>query len=145
MARHLLAEHPTYGNVSRWLDAASLPVPEGVRDVIGRRLSRLSPAGSRLLEVAAVAGREFRLDVVQTVAGIADDDLEGVLHEAVRAAVVEERTATGPVVTYRFTHALFRQTLYEELLAPRRIRLHQRWHGPWRVHTPHGSTSMPPS
>ncbi len=28
-------------------------------------------------------------------------------------------------MTYRFTHAFFRQTLYEELSAPRRIRLHQ--------------------
>src|SRR4029077_15939103 len=39
--------------------------------------------------------------------------------------IVEERSSAGAVVTYRFTHAFFRQTLYEETIAPRRIRLHQ--------------------
>src|SRR5262249_8981867 len=29
------------------------------------------------------------------------------------------------VLRYRFAHAFFRQTLYEELIAPRRLRLHQ--------------------
>src|SRR5439155_4375765 len=28
-------------------------------------------------------------------------------------------------VRYRFTHAFFRQTLYEEIITPRRLRLHQ--------------------
>ena len=46
------------------------------------------------------------------------------LSEAVGAAVVEERAQLGGV-SYRFQHAFFRQTLYEELIAPRRIRLHQ--------------------
>ena len=42
-------------------------------------------------------------------------------------AVIEERSRAGTVglVRYRFTHAFFRQTLYEELIAPRHIRLHQ--------------------
>ena len=31
----------------------------------------------------------------------------------------------GAVVSFRFTHAFFRQTLYEETIAPRRIRIHQ--------------------
>jgi predicted ATPase len=30
----------------------------------------------------------------------------------------------GAVVSYRFTHALFRQSLYEGMIAPRRDRLH---------------------
>jgi hypothetical protein len=36
---------------------------------------------------------------------------------------VEERFAVGSTVIYRFGHAFFRQVLYEEMLAPRRIRL----------------------
>src|SRR5205814_1939038 len=109
----------------RRLATGSLPIPAGLRDVIGRRLSRLSPTSNRLLAVAAVAGREFRLDVVQQVAGIAEAGLDAALEEATRAAVLEERGVAGPDVTYRFTHAFFRQTLYEELIAPRRIRLHR--------------------
>jgi eukaryotic-like serine/threonine-protein kinase len=99
-------------------------MPEGLRDVIGKRLTFLSPRCNEVLSVAAVIGREFRPDVLQEVSGARDDELFSVLEEAKRAAVIEERTAVGRAVTYRFAHAFFRQTLYEETIAPRRIRLH---------------------
>ena len=100
-------------------------IPEGLLDVIGKRLSRLSQECNNVLGLAAVIGREFPVDVLQRVAGLADDDLFTALEEAKGAAVVEERSAVGAVVSFRFTHAFFRQTLYEETIAPRRIRLHQ--------------------
>ena len=40
--------------------------------------------------------------------------------------MVEEHYAVGAVPSFSFTHAFFRQTLYEENIAPLRIRLHQR-------------------
>src|SRR5207245_8989273 len=43
----------------------------------------------------------------------------------VQVGVLEEQSAIGGSVRYRFSHAFFRQTLYEELSAPRRIQLHQ--------------------
>ena len=46
------------------------------------------------------------------------------LEEAVRVGVVEERSEVGGV-RYRFSHAFFRQNLYEEISAARRIRFHQ--------------------
>jgi tetratricopeptide (TPR) repeat protein len=42
----------------------------------------------------------------------------------VRLSVLEERSQVG-LVRYRFTHAFFRQTLYEEMIAPQRLKLHQ--------------------
>ena len=99
-------------------------MPEGIRDVIGKRLTRLSEECNRFLATAAVVGREFRLDVLQQLTDMTEDDLFAVLEEARSVGVVEER-ATGAVVKYWFTHAFFRQTLYEETIAPRRIRLHQ--------------------
>jgi tetratricopeptide (TPR) repeat protein len=65
------------------------------------------------------------MEVLQKVAGMNDDELFGGLEEARKAAVIEERTGAGAKVNYRFAHAFFRQTLYEEIIAPRRIRLHQ--------------------
>ena len=100
-------------------------IPEGLRDVIGKRLSRLSQECNKVLGLAAVIGREFPVDVLQKVAGLAEDDLFSALEEAKGAAVVEERSAVGAVVSFRFTHAFFRQTLHEETIAPRRIRIHQ--------------------
>ena len=100
-------------------------IPEGLRDVIGKRLSRLSQECNNVLSLASVIGREFPVDVLQKVAALAEDDLFSALEEAKGAAVVEERSSVGGSVGFRFTHAFSRQTLYEETIAPRRIRLHQ--------------------
>jgi tetratricopeptide (TPR) repeat protein len=101
-----------------------MSIPEGLRDVIGRRLSLLGPECNQLLAVASVIGREFALETLKTVAGINEDVFVSGLKEALRLSILEERSQRG-LVRYRFTHAFFRQTLYEEIIAPRRIRLHQ--------------------
>jgi tetratricopeptide (TPR) repeat protein len=106
-------------------DRLATSIPEGLRDVIGKRLSTLSPECNQVLAVASVIGREFRFEVLQKVAGIPEDDLYKAIEEARTVSVIEERTAVGASVTYRFNHAFFRQTLYEEMIAPRRNRLHQ--------------------
>jgi serine/threonine protein kinase/class 3 adenylate cyclase len=98
-------------------------IPEGLRDVIGRRLSRLSPACNRILAVAAVIGRDFPVDVLRTVAAASEEELLAALEEATRVSLIEEMRGQREV-RYRFTHAFFRQTLYEEMIAPRRLRMH---------------------
>ncbi len=112
----------------RWRRTGDTPlemnIPEGLRDVIGKRLSLLSLECNHLLSVASVIGREFALETLKAVAGINEDAFANALKEAVRLSVLEERSQRG-TVHYRFTHAFFRQTLYEEIIAPRRIRLHQ--------------------
>jgi serine/threonine protein kinase len=102
-----------------------MSIPEGLRDVIGKRLSLISKECNQLLSVAAVIGRDFRLEVLNKVSGLTEDEVFSALEEAKKAAVIEERAGVGAAVTYRFAHAFFRQTLYEETIAPRRIRLHQ--------------------
>ncbi|UCB42552.1 MAG: AAA family ATPase [Dehalococcoidales bacterium] len=102
-----------------------LSIPEGLRDVIGRRLSRLSAGCNRVLSTAAVIGREFPLEILHRVAGVPDDEIFTALEEAKASAIIEEHTSVGAAVSYRFMHALIRQTLYEDILAPRRARLHQ--------------------
>ena len=104
----------------------AIRIPDGLRDVIGKRLSRLSTECNDLMRVAAVIGREFGLDVLGPVAGVAEDGLFRSLEEAVTAGLIEERSSVRTGGTYRFAHALFRQTLYEETIAPRRVRLHQK-------------------
>ena len=129
VVRYLAEEGLITREQGRWRATRDTPlemsIPEGLRDVIGKRLTRLSAECNRLLSVAAVIGREFRLKVLERVAGVAEDELITALDEAKRAAVVEERSAVAAAVTCRFAHAFFRQTLYEEIIAPRRIRLHQ--------------------
>ena len=100
-------------------------IPEGLRDGIGKRLSRLSDESNRVLGIAAVIGRDFSLDVLRRVMDVTEEDLFAMLEEAQAAAVIEEQSTVRGAVGFRFAHALFRQTLYEEIFAPRRIRLHQ--------------------
>jgi tetratricopeptide (TPR) repeat protein len=129
VVRYLVEEGVVTREKGQWQAKGETPVemriPDGLRDVIGKRLSSLSESCNKVLLVAAVIGREFRLEVLQKVAGITDEELFKALEEAKKVAVVEERTGAGAAVNYRFAHAFFRQTLYEEIIAPRRIRLHQ--------------------
>jgi class 3 adenylate cyclase/tetratricopeptide (TPR) repeat protein len=101
-----------------------LGIPEGVREVVGRRLSRLGDSTNRLLGVASVIGREFALDLLCTVSDVDEDEALDALEPAINARLVEE--APGAPGRFAFTHALVRSTLADELLTLRRVRLHQR-------------------
>jgi tetratricopeptide (TPR) repeat protein len=133
VVRYIVEEGYVVREAGRWVlaegTAPGTGLPEGLRDVIGKRLSRLSERTNQVLSVAAVIGREFRLDVLQRVVGaghtLTEDELIGALEEAQERAVIEERSAVAGVPIFRFTHAFFRQTLYEEIFAARRIRWHQ--------------------
>jgi class 3 adenylate cyclase len=98
-------------------------IPEGLRDVIGRRLSRLSEECSRVIAIAAIIGRDFAVDVLRSVADVSEDELLAALEEAINVSLIEEMRGQREL-RYRFTHAFFRQTLYEEMIAPRRLRMH---------------------
>jgi class 3 adenylate cyclase len=102
----------------------SLEIPQGVREVVGRRLNQLSEACNQALAVASVIGREFDATALGRVAELPEEPLLESLEEAIAARVVAEvPEARG---RYRFSHALVRETLYEELNTPRRVRLHAR-------------------
>jgi DNA-binding SARP family transcriptional activator len=103
----------------------SMRIPEGVREVIGRRLDRLSDQCNEVLALASVVGREFGLDQLQRLLeDHSEDRLLQLLDEALSARVIEE--ATGAVDRYQFTHTLIQETLADELSLTRRVRLHAR-------------------
>ena len=106
-------------------DSWSVRIPEGVREVIGRRLDRLSERCNEMLTIASVIGREFTLGQLgPLIEDMTDDRLLEVLEEALSARVIEELPRT--VGRYQFTHALIQETLAEELTTTRRVRLHAR-------------------
>ncbi|MCY1139165.1 BTAD domain-containing putative transcriptional regulator [Actinoplanes sp. Pm04-4] len=102
--------------------AAGSGIPAGVREVLRRRIARLPDAVATTLRQVAVLGREADLDVLAAVAGREPDDLLDSLEAAVLAGLLDE-PAPGQV---RFTHALVRDTLYEDTPLLRRARLHTR-------------------
>jgi DNA-binding SARP family transcriptional activator len=102
---------------------ASAPLSAGLRDVIARRVARLPKDAGRVLRVAALMGRDFELDVLESVLDLPDDRVLDALDAAVRAGIlVEVESAPG---RYSFVHALLRTALESELTATRRARLHR--------------------
>src|SRR5262249_47264864 len=84
----------------------SIRIPEGVREVIGKRLNRLSESCNRILTIASVIGREFDFDVLARLADEAtEDQLLQCLEGALDARVIEEMPPPA-VGRYQFTHAL---------------------------------------
>ena len=106
-------------------DSWSVRIPEGVREVIGRRLDRLSERCNETLTIASVIGREFTLaQLSPLIEDMTEDRLLEVLEEALSARVIEELPRM--VGRYQFTHALIQETLSGELTTTRRVRLHAR-------------------
>jgi class 3 adenylate cyclase len=101
-----------------------LGIPDGIRDVIARRLSRLSGDANSVLVAAAVVGREFDVELVGCLVELSIDAILDALDEATATGLVDE-VGHRPG-HYSFTHALVRQTLYGELSITRRVRWHQK-------------------
>lgn len=102
----------------------ALRIPEGIKEVIGQRLNRLSDATNRVLAAASVIGRAFELRLLARL--LDDNDEQGcaqAIEQALQSRVVEALREPGRC---QFAHALFRETLYDEIPGPQRSRLHHR-------------------
>ncbi|WP_406737690.1 AAA family ATPase [Streptomyces sp. NBC_00853] len=97
-------------------------VPEGVRDVLRRRLGRLPEAVVAVLRLAAVAGRESGVEVL---VGAADTDEDGVLG-ALEAGLLAGLLVEPEPGRIRFAHALVRDALLADLSRLRSSRMHGR-------------------
>jgi class 3 adenylate cyclase/tetratricopeptide (TPR) repeat protein len=125
--RHLIEEGKIYhGADGRWTSdrrIRDLGIPESVRAVIGRRLARLSERANRLLGVAATFEGTFRIGVAAAVAELSETEALDAIDEALAAQLARPGAEAD---TCAFTHALVRDTIYADLSAPRRLRLHRR-------------------
>ena len=102
----------------------AMGVPEGVKDVVGRRLARLGQHPNHVLAIAAVVGRRFGLDVLERLSELDEEDLLGALEDALAADLIADEPGTPG--RFAFTHALVRETAYDALSRTRRVRLHRR-------------------
>ena len=96
-------------------------LPRRAREVISRRIERLTERSRFLLTVAAVIGREFDFDLLRQACELDDDATAQGVEELVRRRLL---TAVGERLG--FTHERIREAAYSELQPWRRQRLHRR-------------------
>lgn len=99
-------------------------VPTRVRDVLRDRMAGLPDGTAALLDLAAVVGPEFDVDVLQAASAFDAEQLLRLLEGALVTGLVIDDP--GVVGRYRFSHALVQETVYEDINALRRARLHLR-------------------
>jgi tetratricopeptide (TPR) repeat protein len=103
---------------------AGVTIPNTVHAVLEARIDRLAPEDKRLLQTAAVIGREVPLTWLQPIAGLDDPALQAGL---ARLQVTEflAETRRSPERVYAFRHALIQAVAYSTLPPPQRRALHR--------------------
>ncbi len=109
-----------------------LNVPVSVRSMIEKKVGLLSDAQRQALQYASIEGEAFTSTVLAALLDADDLDLEerldvlAKLHRLIRAEGEEELPDGSVATIYRFTHALYQNFLYDQLLSKRRVLLHRR-------------------
>jgi adenylate cyclase len=100
-----------------------LAIPTGVQAVLAARIDRLPEREKRLLQTAAVIGKEFSEPVLAEVAELPSADLAAALAALEGAEFVYEE-ALYPVAEYAFKHPLTQEVALESQLQNRRRSIH---------------------
>jgi diguanylate cyclase (GGDEF)-like protein len=88
-----------------WTLPAALSLPAGMTDLVGRRLSRLSPEAMRILVTAAAIGRTFSVALLREVAAVKMDEVLDAVDAGLATSVLEPAREHDDD-TYQFAHAL---------------------------------------
>jgi len=104
-------------------DPGEVALPATVQGILAARIDRLGEQEKRVLQAAAVIGRELEEPVLVRVADSADAELAEAL-DALRRGEFLHPTALYPVARWEFKHPLTQQVAYESQLGERRARAH---------------------
>ena len=101
---------------------ATSQVPEGVADVLRRRLARLPEESVSVLRLASVIGRDVDVALLIRAAEVDEDTVL----EALEAGLISDLLVEPGPGAVRFSHLLVRETLYAGVPNLRRVRWHAR-------------------
>jgi predicted ATPase/DNA-binding winged helix-turn-helix (wHTH) protein len=137
IVEHLVQQGLVVRRAGQWTlregaEAAAMSLPEGLRQLLLRRIEALAPAARRVLEAASVVGEAFAVAAVAAGVLCPSEDVEAMCAELaaqrhflddIGLIVWPDGTCSG---SYRFQHALYRQVLYDGLGTMWCVQLHQR-------------------
>lgn len=110
-------------NAGYWLPPQeSVPVPKLLSQLITQRVSRLGDHVEKLLSIAAIVGEVWYLQIVEQLLDMSEDSLLEVVETALGAELISVEHDLDE--TYKFTHGLIKQVLYEQQIVRRRKRYH---------------------
>jgi diguanylate cyclase (GGDEF)-like protein/putative nucleotidyltransferase with HDIG domain len=107
-----------------WTLPSALSLPAGMTDLVGRRLSRLSPEAMRILVTAAAIGRTFSLPLLSEAAGVKMDELLDAVDAGLATSVLEPARDQDDD-TYQFAHALLIDAVLHTVSPARRRLKHE--------------------
>jgi tetratricopeptide (TPR) repeat protein len=103
---------------------ANLRLPDTVRRVLRRRLSRVDAATLNALEVASVLGYDFAYETLQQVSDIDEASLQNSLESALQGRIIEECRRSTNELVYAFSDRQVHDLLYDDQSAIRRRKYH---------------------
>jgi class 3 adenylate cyclase len=101
----------------------SLQIPATAKSILAARIDRLAPGDKRLLQAAAVIGKDVPFTLLQAIAEEPEEMLRRGL-ATLQAAEFLYESRLFPDLEYTFRHALMQEVAYASLLAVRRQTLH---------------------
>lgn len=125
LLRHL-RETGAISEDGRWVAKGaidSIDLPDSVREVVGARVGRLGAECGRVLNLAAVIGRDFDFDLLARATAMQEGQLLDVLDQVEEAALIHELSQGAG--RYHFAHALIQHVLYQGLSPARRVVAHR--------------------
>src|SRR5215469_8656766 len=126
LCRHLIEKGDLIGSVGEFPSILTeIEVPQNLRTIIGRRLTRLTEGTQKMLRAAAVIGRSFSFQLLEAATQTDSDSQLDSIEEAERAGLLSS-VLNYPETRFNFTHELIRQAVVSGLSAARRQRLHLR-------------------
>ena len=123
--RSLFEEGEVQLTDGKWIEnpaLAVLPIPISVRQIVQRRVGRLSPLAGEMISIAAVIGCDFDFDVLMQAWGQDEGAVLETLDELMRFHLIRESVVDKD---YAFDHHLVCEAIYRELHYRRRRRFHR--------------------
>ncbi len=114
------------GTAWSWTIPASLALPSGMSDLVGRRLSRLPHEALRILVTAAAIGRTFSLDLLASASGASMEAVLDAVDSGLATSVLEPARSDDEGDSYQFAHALLVDALLRSVSAARQRHAHER-------------------
>jgi class 3 adenylate cyclase/tetratricopeptide (TPR) repeat protein len=107
--------------LTRRLD--ELQIPATVQALLAARIDRLGEREKRVLQTAAVIGKEFSRSLLARVAELAEEELDAALQALMQAEFLYEQ-ALYPELEYAFKHPLTQEVAQRSQLRERRAHVH---------------------